>query len=466
MKTLKNILWNRVDATGLAVFRMCFISIMIYEVSQFYEFRHIIYDKTPFIQTGEFNIRYLFHFWFIALGLLLIGLFTRTASIINYIFCVIIFGCLVQFNYAVFGIYTAMSFLILFMPVSNVLSFDSLIEKKNTKVLAANYLVPVFVGIGFIYFDSAMHKLVSPMWLKGLGVWLPASIPMISYRDMSWLLNQEFIMKFISHIVLIFETVFIFLFWIKPLRIPFLILGIIFHVGILITFPIPSFALGMIAVYVLMVPIRWWSMFNVKNVELPDGILFGFDQLKVSKYFWRVTIIFTSFLCILLSYSAPLPQKFLSKNDIKSINTIERESKRYLGIQQYKIFTDWAYKDYNHVFKIEYISTDTLLVPIFNNNGQPIGINRGVIWNNIYSVTKRANSLDGLEPYIPYCKYWLYENQIPDNGMIVFYRSDFLMPNDWSKNFLRKALERSWEKVAVYDLTEKAWDSENTILMN
>jgi hypothetical protein len=450
MKALRHILFNKIDATGLAVFRICFMAVLIYEISQFYEFRNLIYDKIPFVETGEFNIRYLFHFWFVVAALLLIGAFTRTVTIINWIFCVIVFGCLGSFNYAVFGVYTSVSFLMMFMPVSNVLSIDSLIKKQNSKVLAVNYLAPVFLAIGFIYFDSALHKLCSPMWLKGLGVWLPSSIPMITHTNLTWILNNEFLIKLNGYLILLFETVFIFLFWFKPFRVPFLVLGVVFHLGILIAFPIPSFAMAMIAMYILMVPVKWWSFLKVKSVEvIEDNLLF--DRLTMSKYFWKATLVITAALFTLVSYSAPLPQKILHRNNIKLINVIERHTKRYLGIQQYKIFTDWAYEGYNQVYKIEH---DGKLIPIFDNNGQPIGFNKGVIWNNLYLITKKEK----IEAYVPYCKYWLLGNNIELKGKIVFYRSEVTIPVDWSKDFLKKELGQSWKRVAVYDLSVDKWE--------
>jgi predicted DCC family thiol-disulfide oxidoreductase YuxK len=266
---MNRVLWSKTDATGLSVFRMCYILVLLYEITQLYAFRSILYDKVPFTEIGEINVKLIFHFWFIVTVLIFLGLFTRVATIINYIFSVIIFSSISQFGYAVFNIYVSINFLLMFLPVHRCLSLDSLMDKmkssnasilfeRKNKVLAINYLAPVLLGIAIVYLNSGFHKIVSPMWLDGLGVWLPASIPMITWTDLTWMLNMKNLMKFAGYLVLCFEVLFIFLFWFKPFRLTLLAIGVILHVGILIAFPIPSFSLTMLSIYILMIPESFW----------------------------------------------------------------------------------------------------------------------------------------------------------------------------------------------------------------
>lgn len=265
----------KIDASGLSLFRIFYCIILFFEIKQLFIFRNVIYDKQPFIVTGELDVSFLFYFWFVIVICLIVGFRTRFAAIINYIFSVIIFSSATDFEYHVFYVYVGINFLLIFMPVSRVLSFDNLLQKLkysnstktykvDSKVLQINYLIPVFVGIGLVYIDSVFHKLSSKLWLDGLGVWLPSSLPMITWNDTSFLLNQEWAVKFLSYLVLVFEAVFIFLFWIKRFRMPFFILGVFFHIGILIAYPIPYFALAYIAIYLLMVPVSLWKKISDK----------------------------------------------------------------------------------------------------------------------------------------------------------------------------------------------------------
>lgn len=88
----------------------------------------------------------------------------------------------------------------MFMPVSRVLSVDSLLQKvkytnigrpyrPDRKVLEINYLIVVFTAIGLVYFDSVLRKFSSPMWTDGLGVWMPSSLPMVVWNDTTLILN-------------------------------------------------------------------------------------------------------------------------------------------------------------------------------------------------------------------------------------------------------------------------------------
>ena len=265
----------KVDAIGLSIFRIFYALILFCELLQLYKFRKIIYDKNPFLDTGELDVSFLFYFWFAIILLLFLGLFTRFTTIVNYIFSVIIFSSASKFEYHVFYAYVGINFLLMFMPIARVFSLDNLLQKVkfstlyctykvDTKILQVNYFVPVFIGLGLVYIDSIFHKFSSKMWMDGLGVWLPSSLPMVIWNDTSFLLNQEVLVKFLGYLVVVFETGFIFLFWFKKWRIPLLLLGVFFHLGIFMTYPIPFFALTNIALYLLLVPVSFWKNIREK----------------------------------------------------------------------------------------------------------------------------------------------------------------------------------------------------------
>lgn len=265
----------KIDAAGLSVFRVFYTLVLFCEVLQLFNFRSIIYDKDPFIYSGELDVSFLFYFWFPVLLFMFLGLFTRFATILNYIFSVIIFSSASKFEYHVFYVYVGINFLIMFMPIARVLSLDNLLQKLkfstiyktykvDNKILQINYFIIVFIAIGLVYIDSVFYKLSSKMWMDGLGVWLPSSLPMVTWNDTSFLLNNEWLVKFLGYLVLVFEASFIFIFWLKKWRFPLFILGTFFHFGILIAYPIPLFALTYIAIYLLLVPVSFWSTLSQK----------------------------------------------------------------------------------------------------------------------------------------------------------------------------------------------------------
>lgn len=263
------VLFKRVDPIGLAVFRMVFSLILACELFQLYTYRHIMYDRVPFGDVGELDVRYIFLFWGLTVTALFVGFKTRVSAVLNYIFSVIVFSSAGSFEYHIFYVYVGVGLVAVFLPLSATCSVDDWLARRrwalaNTApwpskgVYAAAYLVPVLVGVGFVYFDSILYKFTSPMWLKGLGMWLPASLPMVIWNDASAVLDQKGLMLFLGYLVVAFETIFLFTFWHRRFRVPFLALGMFFHLGILIIFPIPWFALATMALYLLMVPVRWW----------------------------------------------------------------------------------------------------------------------------------------------------------------------------------------------------------------
>lgn len=251
---------KKINATGLGLFRISYFIVLFCEVLRMYNYRHLIYDKVPFIQQNEIGVAFGLCIWLTVIVLLCLGLFTKRAALINYVLTVVFLGASGEFAYHMHYLYTGINFLILFLPVSRVLSIDRLLVKLKYstsrfryeppgKVPALAYLLPVLMFIGLIYFDSTLYKLISPVWWRGLGMWLPSSLPMITDADTSALLNLKWLMIFLGYVTFIFEITFIFLFWRKKWRWPLIIIGVAFHIGILIEFPIPWFALGVISLY-------------------------------------------------------------------------------------------------------------------------------------------------------------------------------------------------------------------------
>ncbi|WP_405325905.1 DCC1-like thiol-disulfide oxidoreductase family protein [Leeuwenhoekiella sp. LLG6367-2.1] len=270
---------KKIDGKGLAIFRIVFSLVFLGEVLQLNYFRHLIFDEIPYIETFEISMWPAFLFWIIAIIFVIFGLFTRVAAIINYILTVIVLGTITSFEYHMFYTYLIVNFLFIFLPISRNFSLDRLrlkLKYSNTKfrynpptdVSAVNYFILTGMSIGFVYFDSVFFKLSSNIWLQGYGIWLPASIPQAIYLNLTPLLNIKYLTIFLSWLTLAFEAIFIFIFFFKSFRTPLIIIGVGLHLGILIAFPIPFFALGVISIYILLVPVGMWEkLFSKKNIK-------------------------------------------------------------------------------------------------------------------------------------------------------------------------------------------------------
>jgi len=171
---------KKVNGIGLAVFRIAYAIVLLCEIAQMYYFRHLIFDKIPYIDRAENNFGIPIGIWFLSVVFILFGAFTRWATVINYLFSLTLIGSITTFEYHVFYAYMGINFLIMFMPLSQCFSLDRLFQKlkySNTtfqynptkNVSQFFYFLLPFVGIGLVYFDSVFYKLASNMWLEGLG---------------------------------------------------------------------------------------------------------------------------------------------------------------------------------------------------------------------------------------------------------------------------------------------------------
>ena len=279
---------KKIDGTGLAVFRMTYSIVLLCEIAQMFYFKELIFDKIPFIDRAEINFAIPIAIWFLSVLMILFGFFTRFATIINYLLSLILIASIGSYEYHVFYAYMGINFLIIFIPISQCLSLDRLLLKlkySNTtfqyhptkKTSQLYYFIPLYVAVGLVYFDSIFIKLTAYSWLNGLGVWLPSSFPMMAQFNLSILLNCKLFVFFLSYLTLLLEFSFVFIFFRKKARLPVFIIGTFLHIGILITFPIPWFALTLMSLYLLMVPVSFWKkVFTSRNSK--QDFFFYYDR--------------------------------------------------------------------------------------------------------------------------------------------------------------------------------------------
>jgi len=283
---LKN-LFKQAPTAGIGLFRIFYGLLTFLEILFLLYFNHLIFDPVPFIDVEFPMIPFFLCLWGITAVFLAIGYHTQFSAISNYIFWIIFANFTPMQRDFDGGFDTFMigvGFFLLFLPIDRSFSIDNLRKKlslniyslkpdlpKTTTILA--YQIPVMVCLGFLYFDSVIHKLFAEHWRNGLGAWLPSSMPYyISAVDLGWLLNIEWLQKFIGYLILIFQFLFIFLFTKRHFRPVLLLIGIALHLGITITFNIYPFGLGMLFFYLLMVPFSCWKKLK-QVITLPTSRL-------------------------------------------------------------------------------------------------------------------------------------------------------------------------------------------------
>jgi predicted DCC family thiol-disulfide oxidoreductase YuxK len=260
---------KQIDGTGLALFRIVFCTVLLAEIGHIFYFRALIFDPIPFIVPAELDVTLPLVLWMGTALLLLLGLYTRPAAVANYGFSLLFFSSARTYTYMMTPVYVGLAFLFLFLPLGQCLSLDRLrrtLRYSTTRfrynpprtVSQLAYYVPIVLCLAFVYLDSTLYKLASPLWLKGLGMWLPLSMPFETQLNSSLILNNEFLVKALSYLTLAFEFFFLFLFPFRRYRLGLMVIGVGLHLGILLTFTFPLFAIGFGSLYLLMVPVSFW----------------------------------------------------------------------------------------------------------------------------------------------------------------------------------------------------------------
>ncbi|MFZ2726973.1 MAG: DCC1-like thiol-disulfide oxidoreductase family protein [Methylococcaceae bacterium] len=285
---------KQVPATAIGLFRILYSLVTLQEILFLLYFNHLIFDPIPYLDVEFPAIPFFLCLWGIVATFLLLGYRYQFAVIANYIFWILFVNFTPMqrdfdggFDTFMIGI----GFFLIFMPANKAFSLDTLRYKLSTPfthysqytkptVSALAYYLPVLMAFGWLYFDSAIHKMFAQHWRNGLGSWLPSTQPYyVSALDMSVLLNCESLEKIIGYTILVFQFSFMFFFNKKQLRPIYLLVGMSLHLGITISLNIYPFGLGMLSCYVLLVPFSWWRVIGNFFVLKQPTLTVFYDQL-------------------------------------------------------------------------------------------------------------------------------------------------------------------------------------------
>jgi hypothetical protein len=256
--------------------------IMVHEIRAF---APLFFEITDGSVKYHFPYSLYFTLWNITGLMLLAGLFTRVTSVVNYVFIVVTAAFLSNGKIGSFNddLLRIGGFLMMIMPVSRSLSLDALRERmfSNSPVSRTtsfhNYLVALFVSLGLLYFGSGYTKTYSPVWLDGLGLWLPSVIPFHHWNKLHLLFTDNYYLcATASWVVVAFELLFPFLIFSRRWHLPIAIFGVGMHILIAVEFCFPAVAIGPISFYALMLNNRFWVRVD-QQLRVNEQTLVTFD---------------------------------------------------------------------------------------------------------------------------------------------------------------------------------------------
>lgn len=476
LNKLKNAWTKPISATGLGLFRIVYGIVLWAEVWQLFQFRHLIFDPIPFLQMAEFSFAWLLMCWLAAIVLLIIGWNTTLVSILNYGFTVVIIGGLTSFEYHLDYVITIVNFLLIFIPVGLCFSVDALFNKPPTQIVgvapnlvnAGNYYMLILCGLALVYTDSIFWKASSPMWRNGLGLWLPASLPHISYLSIEWFLNQKWLVLSLGYLTFLFEGLFIFLFMAKKLRVSLLIIGLGLHLGISLAFPIPLFGWGAGSLFILMIPLKYidtlWKWLSHKFSHLSRSKISNFFQafsFSPIKQFNLPSQLVSGFIVLIIGLQTCLiinnsPALGLKEKRWAPLDKIYSLSTRLLGITSHPVFMDHHFQGYQDLISITYLDKNGngQWLPILRPDGTPAEYLRGRVWVHwSWRVNGPNPNIEGVKNGIErFSAFWAKENHIDlqDTRFNIKIKR-ISVPDKWQANFIKRQKDKPWQDAGYAD---------------
>lgn len=467
-KRFKNLYEKQIDGLGLEIFRILFFSFLLGDVLFLLKHHHLIFDRIPFLEPYELGLWPALILWIVSLACIILGFKTRIALVANYIFCVVFIANVSTYEYHMYYVFVTVSVVCVFIPFGKRLSIDNWRNRisgiaHSTTTSAFNYFIIVFTGIGLTYFDSIFHKFNSQIWLNGLGVWLPSSIPHIVIRDFTPILNQKYLMLFLGYFTLCFEAAFIFIFWIKPFRTYLFLIGLGLHIGITLVYPIPYFGLGMSALYFLLVPVHFWKCIYHKifPVEKTKPIVFTSSKAKVNLALAGVVILicmqtsFTYYSPIAGSIKKRLPYVFVIPDKIMApiSRPLQVTFGKFFGFHHHGVFVDGHFNDYDHNISLVHKSHTNQLLPISQESGMVGAYQSGPLWAKwgFRTNAPRVDSTRLVNGARDFSLQWMHDNHLPFHDQhfdLVLKRN--AIPKGWTKNFLQDQLKAPWVKFGSF----------------
>ncbi|WP_349432388.1 DCC1-like thiol-disulfide oxidoreductase family protein [Methylomarinum sp. Ch1-1] len=348
---------QQAPATGVGLFRLLFGLVTLQETLFLLYFNHLIFDPIPYLDV-EFPMIYFFIcLWAVVAICVTVGYRCQTALIANYVFWIIFVNFTPMqrdfdggFDLFMIGA----NFMLLFMPADKAFSIDALRKKLSrpfvhysryprAEVSVLAYYLPVAICLGFLYFDSAIHKMFAEHWRNGLGAWLPSSIPYyVSALNMSWLLNIEILQKIIGYTIIVFQFTFIFLFHVRALRPIYFVIGVGLHLGITLTFNIYPFGLGMLIFYALVAPFSWYrAIGGLLQAKAPTLTVFYDEQCPLCNRTVLVLNHFDVFNCIAFKGAQAYAGQYPALNSIaeselmSDLYALDDNGRVYAGLDTY-----------------------------------------------------------------------------------------------------------------------------------
>jgi hypothetical protein len=244
--------------------------------------------------------------------------------------------------------------------------------------------------------------------------------------------------------------------WFRKARVPLLIFGIGFHLGILLVFALPLFALGVVSLLLLLVPAHWWEVLaGCRGASLPaeDGRRIAVTS-KRSKTLaasavagFLALVVLSQGLCLL--ESPPLARLTEPVRTTRVYAAWCAASRIFLGIHPHAVFMDSRYGPYPSQFAVVYVNEqgNETWLPVVTSSGHASVYSTGrqqVYW--MHRVNGRELRRDRMEDGIRrLTAFWAHKHGVDLRDAVFLIRVRRLKKaQTWEAGLLHQQEQQPW----------------------
>lgn len=457
------------------MFRIFFALALIAEIAQTLYFRELLFDPVPFVASDLLVRRVLVWAWLGFAMLLTVGYGGRLVAFAVYVLNVYFLGFYFAdhaIDWQVDGVFIVGSLLLVFMPADQAISIRRrrLVRRCRARgepppglqLVRPVWGMALALLVASLYFHAVLWQTSSLMWLGGLGLWGPASLPYNTYYNVAPILDVAPLMLGAGYVALTFEVVFPVLIWFRRLRTPLVIVGIALHLGVAIFFPIPTFSLVMVSLYLGFVPEeiyeRWYQKWERRESARPKpaAALAPKAVMRVSIAVLAIWFVLEAFVFCMSPFLPRYIAKTSTTKELAEVATVfNRAAYPYTGISAHGLLMDTHFHFYRSQFLVLYKDeTRETILPMTTEQGMA-GL---YAWNRLW-MTWTINTAN---PTLPkhvrkgrmkrFAAFWAGDAGVDvSRGEFVVYErpvkvSLFL----WVEGLLQKNREMDWQEVGRF----------------
>lgn len=135
-------------------------------------------------------------------------------------------------------------------------------SKPSAGVVNNLVMIACMAQFLLVYLIAGMTKWTGTDWLEGSGLYYSLHL---EHYSPEWVRNSflgsTILLMVLNYSALLYQTAFPFLIWVRKIKIPLLIAGCLFHLGIAIMLNLWDFGMAMIVGYTLFLEEKWVAQF-------------------------------------------------------------------------------------------------------------------------------------------------------------------------------------------------------------